>query len=139
MWFEWVTLILLNIYFTSFNSALYEDDTIVISETEKIDKLVNDISSWLWSDKELGKKVWDVLDKKNPDRTLLDDEFDLKITLEKLKLDFPWNDLNKDEVIKYMEIQKEKNWTWNFYNLSSMVVCTISPTISLIGLLMIAI
>jgi len=139
MWFEWVTLILLNIYFTSFNSALYEDESITISETEKIDKLVNDISTRLRSDKDLGKKVWDSLDHKNPDRALLDDEFDLKITLEKIKLDLPWDDMNREEVIKYMDLQKEKNWTRNFYNLISMVVCTISPTISLIGLLMIAI
>jgi len=139
MWFEWITLILLNFYFTSFNSALYENESIVISETEKIDKLINDISTWLWTDKDLGKKVRSALDSKNPDKHLLDDEFDLKVTLDKINVDLPSNEMTRDQVMKYMDLQKEKNWTWNFYNLSSMVVCTISPTISLIGLLMIAI
>lgn len=139
MWFEWISLILLNYYFTSFNSALYENESINISETEKIDKLVNDISLRLWTDKELGWKVRKALDAKNPDKNLLDDEFDLKITLEKIKVELPSHELTREQVMKYMDLQKEKNWTRNFYNLASMVVCTISPTISLIGLLMIAI
>ena len=139
MWFEWITLILLNFYFTSFNSALYENESIVISETEKIDKLINDISTRLRTDKDLGRRVRNALDSKNPDKHLLDDEFDLKVTLDKINIDLPSNEMTRDQVMKYMDLQKEKNWTRNFYNLASMVVCTISPTISLIGLLMIAI
>lgn len=104
MWFEWITLILLNFYFTTFNSALYEDDSIVISETEKIDKLVNDISTWLKTDKDLGWKVREAFDETNPDKNLLDDEFDLKVSLDKINIDLPSDKMTKDEVMKYMDM-----------------------------------
>lgn len=104
MWFEWITLILLNFYFTTFNSALYEDDSIVISETEKIDKLVNDISTWLKSDKDLGWKVREAFDETNPDKNLLDDEFDLKVSLDKINIELPSDKMTKDEVMKYMDM-----------------------------------
>ena len=59
--------------------------------------------------------------------------------LEKLNVEMPWNDMSIEDALKYMELKKENNKIRSLYNLSSMIVCTITPTISLIGLLMIAI
>lgn len=139
LWWEWVSLILLNVYFTNFNSALYEDDSIKISDTENIDKLVNGIHTSLRNDKKLAAKVQNALDSKNEDKGLFIDDFDLKFCLDKINVELPKTEMTREEALKYMELRKEKNKVRTCYNLLSMIVCTISPTISLIGLLMIAI
>jgi len=104
MWFEWVSLILLNIYFTNFNSTMYEDDTIRISETENISELVNKIHNSMRTNKDLFAKVKGALDDSNDYKHVHDEDFNLKLVLEKVGVELPRNDLSSAEALKYMEI-----------------------------------
>jgi hypothetical protein len=79
------------------------------------------------------------LDEANEFKHVSEEDFDLRFVLEKLGCELPRNDMSIEESLKYVELKKENNSLRSLYNVSSMLVCTVSPTISLIGLLMIAI
>lgn len=89
-------------------------------------------------DSKLKRRIQSRLAEDNHLREVDPDDLELRVVCEKIELEMPKVKETDYEVKEYIHSRKGKSWQRFFYNGMSALVYMVSPILSLIGLLVIA-